>query len=109
MSIDLVGSLSQASFAPGKAAPAAPPSPARVAPPAVDDAQLKKAIAAANQSFASHGSSVEFSVDAQHGTTIVRVTDTITGQLIRQMPSAEMIEIAKALDQYQGMLIRRKA
>ena len=45
----------------------------------------------------------------EHGTTIVRVTDTSTGQLIRQMPSAEMIEIAKALDQFQGMLIRRKA
>ena len=108
MLIDLVGSASQASFAPGKAAPAAP-SPQRVAPPPVDDAQLKEAIAAANKSVALHDSSVEFSVDAQHGTTIVRVTDTITGQLIRQMPSAEMIEIAKALDQFQGMLIRRKA
>ena len=108
MFIDLVGSVSRAAIAPGKGAPAAP-SPARVAPPPVDDAQLKKAIAAANQSLASHGSSVEFSVDAEHGTTIVRVTDSSTGQLIRQLPSAEMIEIAKALDQYQGMLIRRKA
>ena len=110
MLIDLVGSLSQASFAPGKAASAAP-SPARVAPPPppVTDAQLKEAIAAANKSVALHDSSVEFSVDAQHGTTIVRVVDKNTGQLIRQMPSAEMIEIAKAIDQFQGMLIRRKA
>jgi flagellar protein FlaG len=108
MPIDVVGSVSQASFAPGTAAPAAP-SPARVAPSPVTDAQLNEAIAAANKSVASHGSSVEFSIDAKHGTTIVRVTDTITGQLIRQMPSAEMIEIAKALDQFQGMLIRRKA
>lgn len=108
MLISLMGSASPASFAPGKAAPAAH-APAQVAPPPVDDTQLKKAIAAANESVAAHGSSVEFSVDPQHGTTIVRVVDKNTGQLIRQMPSAELIEIAKALDQFQGMLIRRKA
>ena len=109
MQINPVGSVSQASFAPGRSAPAAA-TPARAAPPPpVDDAQLKEAIAAANRSVALHTSSVEFSVDPQHGTTIVRVVDKNTGQLIRQMPSEEMIEIAKALDQYQGMLIRRKA
>ena len=108
MLIDLVGSVSQASFAPGKGAPAAP-SPARVAPPAVDDAQLKEAIDAANQSFASHGSSIEFSVDPQQGKTIVKVVDSSTGQLIRQMPSEEMVAIAQALDRIQGVLIRRKA
>ena len=108
MLISVVGAASQTPTAPGKAAPAAY-SPAPAAPPPVDVAQLKEAIAAANQSVASHGSSVEFSVDPQHGTTIVKVVDTSTGQLIRQMPSEEMIAIANALDQFQGMLIRRKA
>ena len=108
MLISVVGAASQTTLAPGKAAPATQP-PARVAPPPMDDVELKQAIAAANKSVASHGSSVEFSVDPQHGTTIVRVMDKSTGELIRQMPSEEMIAIANALDQFQGMLIRRKA
>ena len=108
MLIGLVGSASQTPLVSGKAAPAAQP-PARNAPAPMDEAQLKEAIAAANQSVASHGSSVEFSVHPRHGTTIVRVVDKSTGEVIRQMPSKEMIAIADALDQFQGMLIRRKA
>ncbi len=108
MPIKPVGSVSQATNAPGTAAPA-PRVHAPVAPPPASDAELKAAIAAANRTVASHASGVEFNVDPQHGTTIVRVVDKNTGQLIRQMPSAEMIAIAKALDQFQGLLIRRAA
>ena len=108
MVINPVTNVSDKSFAPGKAAPAAP-APAPVTPPPVDDQQLKAAIAAANESFTSHGSSIEFSVDPQHGKTIVKVMDKSTGQLIRQMPSEEMVAIAQALDRIQGVLIRRKA
>jgi flagellar protein FlaG len=107
MLIDPVGNTSPATMVPGKASSAAQPS-ARVAPQ-FDDVQLKQAIAAANRAVAEHNSSIEFSVDPQQGTTIVRVVDTNTGDVIRQMPSEEMIQIAKALDQFQGMLIRRRA
>ena len=107
MLINPVGSTSQAPMAPGKVLSAAQP-PARVAPQ-FDDVQVKEAIAAANKAVAEHNSSIEFSVDPEHGTTIVRVVDTNTGDVIRQMPSEEMIQIAKVLDQFQGMLIRRRA
>jgi flagellar protein FlaG len=108
MVINPVGSVYDTSFAHGKAAPSAP-APSPIAPPPADDKQLKEAIAAANESFASHGSSIEFSVDPQQGKTIVKVVDKSTGQLIRQIPSEEMIAIAQALDHFQGQLIRRKA
>ena len=109
MVINPVSSVSDTSFAPGKSAPAAP-AHAPAAPPPVDDQQLKAAIAAANESFTSHGSSIEFSVDPeQQGKTIVKVVDKSTGQLIRQMPSEEMVAIAQALDRIQGVLIRRTA
>ena len=107
MQIDPVGSVGQAPAAPARPVPAAQP-PARVAQQPVDEAQLKATIAAANEAVAAHATSVEFSVDPQHGSTIVRVVNTSTGELIRQMPSAEMIEVAKALDQFQGLLIRQK-
>lgn len=115
MLINQVTSVRDTTFAPGKSAPPANAATARAAPPVnaepspVSEAQLKEAVAAANESFAVHSNSIEFSIDAQHGTTIVKVVDKNTGQIIRQMPSREMIELAKALDQTKVMLIRRTA
>jgi flagellar protein FlaG len=52
---------------------------------------------------------LEFSVDADSQRTIVKVVDQQTKEVIRQMPSAEALEIAKALDRVQGLLIKQKA
>lgn len=53
--------------------------------------------------------SLDFSVDDSTGKAIVRITDRETGELIRQIPSEEMMEIARSLDKMQGMLLRQKA
>ena len=41
--------------------------------------------------------------------TIVRITDGETGEMIRQIPSEEMLEIARSLDKMQGLLLRQEA
>ena len=40
---------------------------------------------------------------------IVKVMDNATKEVIRQIPSVEMLAIAKALDKIQGLLIKQKA
>lgn len=52
---------------------------------------------------------LNFSIDDSTGKTIVRITDGETGDLIRQIPTEEMLEIAKSLDKMQGLLLRQKA
>ena len=52
---------------------------------------------------------LNFSIDDSTGKTIVRVTDGETGELIRQIPSEEMLAIAQSLDKMQGLLLRQKA
>lgn len=52
---------------------------------------------------------LDFSVDQSTGKAIVRITDRETGELIRQIPSEEMMEIARSLDRMQGLLLRQKA
>ena len=54
-------------------------------------------------------SNLEFSVDEDTGQTIVRVVDIETKDVIRQIPNEEALEIAKSLDNLQGVLIRQKA
>ena len=110
MLINLVGISSAAPTAASQAAPPDLPSKASAAATAaIDDAQLKQAVRDANTTVASLASSIEFSIDSQSGKTVVRVVDTTTQQLIRQIPSPEMLEISHALDRMQGLLLRQRA
>ena len=53
--------------------------------------------------------SLEFSVEHDSGRVLVRVVDAQTKQVIRQMPSEELLAIARGLDRMQGLLISKKA
>ena len=88
---------------PHHAAAAAYPSPA------AEDAKVRQAVHDANRFTKAWASSVEFSVDQESGRHIVKIVDTSTGQVIRQLPSPEMIEIAHMLDRLQKLLFRQKA
>lgn len=52
---------------------------------------------------------IEFSVDDESGRTIVKVVDLQTKEILRQIPSEEVLNIARALDKLQGLLIQGKA
>jgi len=53
--------------------------------------------------------SIQFSLDDETGRTIVKVIDLQTQEVLRQIPSEEILNIAKALDRLQGLLIHNKA
>jgi flagellar protein FlaG len=51
-----------------------------------------------------------FSIDQTTGSSVVKVMDRATKEVIRQIPSEEMLQIAKGLDRYkEGLLISSKA
>ena len=54
-------------------------------------------------------SEISFSVDDISGILVVKIMDSQSNEVIRQVPSKEAIEIARALDKLQGLLIRDKA
>jgi flagellar protein FlaG len=70
---------------------------------------LRQVVAAANRAVKSLQNSVQFSLDSQSGEAIVRVVDTETGQLIRQIPTEEVLDLRRALDHIAGLLIKRTA
>ena len=122
MAIQSVGNFGMASPLPaappqgnagGAPVPAAPPEVQLQAPPkqpAPDRAQLEQAVKEIKQLVKPMVSnSLDFSIDDSTGKAIVRITDRETGEMIRQIPSQEMLEIARSLDKMQGMLLRQKA
>ena len=62
-----------------------------------------------NDFVQARASNVQFVTDEDTGINVVKVVDTSTKEVIRQMPTVEALQIAKALDQLKGLLIRQKA
>ena len=52
---------------------------------------------------------IQFSMDTDSGKTVVKVVDRSTKEVIRQFPSEEAIELARALDRFQGLLVKQQA
>ncbi|HEU4372950.1 MAG TPA: flagellar protein FlaG [Telluria sp.] len=76
--------------------------------PAGED-QVAHALKSINQVLQDRSQDLEFSVDADSTRTIVKVVDKNTQEVIRQMPTQEALEIAKALDRLQSLLIKQQA
>lgn len=51
---------------------------------------------------------LQFSIDEQTGRTVVKVVDADTSEVIRQLPSEELLNIAHALDKLSGLLLKQK-
>jgi flagellar protein FlaG len=71
--------------------------------------QVNEAVKQINNTLKNMSQNLEFSVDSDANRTIVKVVDQQTKDVIRQIPTAEALEIAKALDRVQGLLIRQEA
>lgn len=68
--------------------------------------QAVQKVAAAVQSKANN---LQFSIDQDTGSTIVKVVDSQTEEVIRQIPSEEMLAIAQSIDNAVGLLLKQKA
>lgn len=88
------------------ARPPVPTTPALAAAPNQED--VRQAVEKI-QAAAQMAQSLHFSVDKDTGRTIVRVMDTTTQEVIRQIPTEEVITISHALDRMSGLLFRGKA
>lgn len=77
--------------------------------PAEQKQQLEAAIKAVQQFIRPMAGNLEFSLDEETGKTIVKVIDATTNELIRQIPSEEMLDISRALNRLLGLLVHHKA
>ena len=92
----------------GKAAPAQAAVAASAA--AATDAAVRQAADQVNAALKQTASSdLQFSVEGDNKQVVVRVVDSQTKEVIRQIPSEEMVAISRALDNMSGLLIQQKA
>ncbi|MBY0419246.1 MAG: flagellar protein FlaG [Pararheinheimera sp.] len=85
------------------------------AQPTVTADELGEAVENINQFVNSQGRTLNFSVDEESGKPIVKVVDFETKEVIRQIPSEEVLTMAKAIKRLQedlgsatGLMIDKK-
>ncbi|MGJ9418146.1 flagellar protein FlaG [Massilia sp. CMS3.1] len=87
------------------AAPAAPVDTGR--PP--QRAELSNAVADLNKVAQAASQGVRFSIDEETGRTVVKVVDTQTDKVLRQIPTVEALKLWRSIEQMQGVMLRDTA
>ncbi|NQZ53504.1 MAG: flagellar protein FlaG [Piscirickettsiaceae bacterium] len=70
--------------------------------------KLEEKVAQLNDYVQHLNRNLEFSIDEQSGDTIIKVIDAETKELVRQIPSQEIIDVRNAVDKYRGLLLKTK-
>jgi flagellar protein FlaG len=86
-----------------------PVTPAVETVAAVNREQVSNAVEKINQTIQSASQGVVFNLNNDFNRLIVTVVDQETNEVIRQIPSEEVLEIARSLDKLQGLLIKQTA
>ena len=73
------------------------------------DMKVIEAVQAINHAIRSMNTQVSFNTDTETGVSTVTVTDSVTKEVIRQMPSDEVIAVARALHKFEGLILNQKA
>ena len=74
-------------------------------PAAIDAKTLQTALSKMSAHVQNLQRAIEFSVDEESGETVVKVVDAETKELIRQIPSEELLAIANRLRSTAGVLL----
>ena len=78
-----------------------------------DFGQLKQAVKDANSVFQQTQRNLQFKVDDETNELVVKIVDKESGDVIRQIPSEEMLSLIKRMQELetdqQGLVIRDKA
>jgi uncharacterized FlaG/YvyC family protein len=72
-----------------------------------DQEALAEKIRDINSQMRQRATRVEFTIDADTENVIVRVLNKETGEVIRQIPPEEMINLTKVLEDIRGLMLSR--
>lgn len=78
----------------------------RSAQPQISRAELQQAVDIVNQAVALDKRALSFSIDDVSGRSVIKVVDFNTDELIRQIPSEELLKVAQDIRQLQDQMGR---
>jgi len=82
---------------------------ADAAPSKVDPEEVKQAAHEINQALKSLNDHLQFSVDTTSNSTVVKLIDDGTGQVLRQIPPEEVLRLRAYYKDHHGLLVNTAA
>lgn len=70
---------------------------------------VQESVDTLNEFIRPYVTSLQFSVDQDLGKIVVKIMDTETKEVIKQIPSEEVLALTKALGRVEGLLVRQEA
>lgn len=70
--------------------------------------ELREAVDRIAKFVSPSSSEISFSIDSESGNDVVKVIDSSSKEVIRQIPSEEVVALSRALDKLQGLFVREK-
>ncbi len=79
-------------------------------PPApIERATLEQAVAKVSEELKSHDTNLKFEIDDSTDRVIVKVIEKDSGEVIRQFPPKEVLNLAKYFNSSKGLLLKEEA
>lgn len=75
----------------------------------IDRATLEQAVAKVSEDITAHDTNLKFEIDDSTDRVVVKVIEKDTGEVIRQFPPKEILELAKFFNNSKGLLLREQA
>jgi len=69
--------------------------------------KLKDAVSLLNKQMADTGRGLGFSYDESKASAVIKVSNINTGEVVRQIPSEEVIKMAHKIDELKGILYNK--
>lgn len=70
--------------------------------------QLQRTVEELQRKVQISSPNLQFSIDRDTGKTVIKVIDSNTKELIRQIPPDEILQLAKEIDRMRGLLLHRQ-
>lgn len=77
--------------------------------PEVGRQSVEEAVSSIREFAQSIQRNLNFSLDDSTGRVVVKVTDSVFGEVIRQIPSEEALRLAESLDEVRSLLFKAEA
>jgi len=118
MSIDNIAKFNSTQVGPVTTKPAPQPAASprqelpgtgQAVPPAASSTEVKQAITRLNNFVQSQQRDLRFRVDEATDRLVVTVVNAESGEVIRQIPTEEVMAVARSLEMAQGLLVNERA
>jgi len=75
----------------------------------VDQQTLQTAVSQLNDAAQQFDTQVQFSIDPDTGSRVIKIVDTQNNEVIRQIPSEDAVRLSKAIGDFKGLLVKDSA